>query len=79
MTRIPPPPIEHPRHMQCNVCDQNPLTFNRPPVTVLPASEGVATALLRMAALIYAALDRACVAAYNAAAPRLRCRCTAKQ
>ena len=35
--------------------NQNPLTFNRPPVTVLPASDAVGTALLRIADLIAAA------------------------
>lgn len=39
--------------------DQNPLTFSRPPVTVLPARDAVGTALLRMAALIVAAVEPA--------------------
>jgi hypothetical protein len=36
--------------------DQNPLTFNRPPVTHSPASDAVGTVLPRIALLIDAAL-----------------------
>ena len=49
--------------------DQNPLTFRRPPVTVLPLNDAVAVALPRMAALICAAVAPGCVEAYIAAAP----------
>ncbi len=35
--------------------NQNPLTLSRPPVATLPLREAVATALLRIAALIVAA------------------------
>lgn len=48
---------------------QNPLTFRRPPVTVLPAIEAVGTAEPRIAALICAAVEPACSEAYRAAAP----------
>lgn len=48
---------------------QKPLTFNRPPVTVFPLREAVATVLERMASLIVAADAPECDAAYNAAAP----------
>lgn len=49
--------------------NQNPDTFNLPPVTHLPASEDVATTLPRMAFFIsvYVAVGRR--AAYNAAPP----------
>ncbi len=49
--------------------DQNPLTFRRPPVAVLPESEAVGTALVRIALLIAAADEPGWYAAYSAAAP----------
>ena len=51
------------------VADQKPLTFRRPPVTVMPLSDAVGTALLRMALRICAAVAPLCVDAYSAAAP----------
>ena len=42
---------------------QKPLTFSRPPVTVLPESEAVATALDRIALLICEAVAPGCVEA----------------
>ena len=49
--------------------DQNPLTLSRPPVTHLPARDGVATAAARIAAFICAADAPGCVDAYKAQAP----------
>ena len=48
---------------------QNPLASSRPPVTVLPASDGVGTAAARIAALICARGRAGCDDAYSAAAP----------
>ena len=48
---------------------QNVLTFRRLPVTVRPASDGVSVPLLKIAALIAAAVKPGRDAAYSAAAP----------
>lgn len=57
-----------PFHVQA-VADQKPLTFRRPPVAVMPLSEAVGTALLRMALRICAAVAPGFEAAYRAAPP----------
>jgi hypothetical protein len=44
-------------------------TLRRPPVTVLPTSEGVGTAVERIALLMLAADEPGWYAAYSAAAP----------
>jgi hypothetical protein len=50
--------------------NQNPLTLSRPPVTVLPLNEDVATVLFMIADLIVLADAPGFEAAYNAAPPQ---------